>query len=341
MSTRGIRTAAVAAASVVLVALSAGSPLAFPKPKYPVELPPKGESAPAPRPSTPAPPPAVETPVAPRPPVAPPKGAPDTLVYTVVRGDTLTGVGRRFTVGVARIAQLNSIDPAAGLAAGTRLRLPPGARDGGKDPYAQGPVSGGAPQVTDAASTVQPRPPVRVAQTSPAPVSGLRPPIAAPASATPSAGAPAGTSTVAYPTPGEVAALGRGRFVWPVKGEILSPYNPVRTDLGNDGLNIGADAGAGVHAAAAGFVVYAGDYPGFGNLVLVKHSDGWVTAYGHLESIEVRMRDHVDQGQEIGRVGETGGVTSPQLHFEIRYAPTPREKARPVDPDLLLPRQGG
>jgi murein DD-endopeptidase MepM/ murein hydrolase activator NlpD len=134
-----------------------------------------------------------------------------------------------------------------------------------------------------------------------------------------------------------VTALGRGKFVWPVKGDILSPFKASRTDMGNDGLNIEAAAGTGVHASADGYVVYAGDYPGFGNLILVKHTDGWVTAYGHLQSIDVRMKDHVVQGQEIGSVGQTGGVSLPQLHFEIRYAPTPKDKARPVDPDLLLP----
>ena len=78
--------------------------------------------------------------------------------------------------------------------------------------------------------------------------------------------------------------------------------------------------------------------PGFGNLVLIKHADGWVTAYGHLSRIEVRMQQKVAQGQSIGQAGTTGGVSEPQLHFEVRYAPTPQERARPVDPALVLPR---
>ncbi|HWW25243.1 MAG TPA: M23 family metallopeptidase, partial [Caulobacter sp.] len=98
-------------------------------------------------------------------------------------------------------------------------------------------------------------------------------------------------------------------------------------------------AGTPVRAAAAGEVVYAGNQvPGFGNLVLVKHADGWVTAYAHLSSTEVKMRQQVAQGATLGAVGQTGGVTEPQLHFEVRYAPTPKDKARPVDPGLVLPK---
>ena len=76
-----------------------------------------------------------------------------------------------------------------------------------------------------------------------------------------------------------------------------------------------------------------------GNLVLVKHPGGWVTAYAHLDRIEVRMRDTVAQGEEIGQAGQTGAVTQPQLHFEVRYAPDSTEKARPVDPRPGAPRQ--
>jgi len=93
-----------------------------------------------------------------------------------------------------------------------------------------------------------------------------------------------------------------------------------------------------VKAAAAGDVVYAGNQvPGFGNLVLIKHPGGWVTAYAHLSQTTVKIKDHVEQGDQVGQVGQTGGVDSPELHFEIRYAPTPRDKAKPIDPTLVLP----
>jgi murein DD-endopeptidase MepM/ murein hydrolase activator NlpD len=136
-----------------------------------------------------------------------------------------------------------------------------------------------------------------------------------------------------------VAAAGRGRFIWPVRGEILSPFGVKGVGRRNDGVDLSSPQGTTVRAAAAGEVVYAGDQvPGFGNLVLVKHADGWVTAYAHLDRTSVQMRQAVMQGQEIGEVGSSGGVSEPQLHFEVRYAPSPTDKARPVDPMLVLPR---
>jgi murein DD-endopeptidase MepM/ murein hydrolase activator NlpD len=80
-------------------------------------------------------------------------------------------------------------------------------------------------------------------------------------------------------------------------------------------------------------VVYAGDQvPGFGNLVLIKHPDGWATAYSHLSRIDVKAQQKVTQGQQIGQAGISGGVPEPQLHFEVRYG------ARAVDPKMVLPK---
>jgi murein DD-endopeptidase MepM/ murein hydrolase activator NlpD len=139
----------------------------------------------------------------------------------------------------------------------------------------------------------------------------------------------------------DVSTAGRGLFVWPLRGAILSPFGDRGPGQRNDGLDISASPGESVHAAASGEVVYAGSsIPGFGNLVLVKHPGGWVTAYAHLDRIEVRMRDEVAQGEEIGQAGQTGAVDRPELHFEVRYAPDPAEKARPVDPALVLPGAG-
>lgn len=149
-----------------------------------------------------------------------------------------------------------------------------------------------------------------------------------------SAEAPAG------PSDAQVAAAGRGRFIWPTNGNVLSRFGPLPGGQRNDGVDIGAADGTPVRASATGDVVYAGNLvPGFGNLVLIKHEDGWVTAYAHLSKTEVKIKDHVSQGVEIGTVGSSGGVAQPQLHFEVRYAPSPRERARPIDPSLVLPGQ--
>lgn len=99
----------------------------------------------------------------------------------------------------------------------------------------------------------------------------------------------------------------------------------------NDGLNIAAPRGTPIRAAADGTVIYAGnEVRGFGNLVLVQHQGGWVTAYGHADRLLVRQGEAVRAGEEIARVGSTGAVTSPQVHFQIRQA------GKPVDPAARL-----
>jgi murein DD-endopeptidase MepM/ murein hydrolase activator NlpD len=193
-----------------------------------------------------------------------------------------------------------------------------------------------------APAVVPPPPPPPVAKPyTPPPAAVVARPYTPPATA-PKPYTPSGTpiiQTNAPPTDNEVTSAGQGRFLWPVKGEVLSGFGPKGGGQRNDGLNIRALPGAEVRAAAGGEVVYSGNQvPGFGNLVLVKHADGWVTAYAHLSRLDVKMRDTVGQGQQIGQVGATGGVAEPQLHFEVRYAPSPKDKARPVDPLLVLPR---
>jgi murein DD-endopeptidase MepM/ murein hydrolase activator NlpD len=191
-------------------------------------------------------------------------------------------------------------------------------------------------QLPGAVTSPQTAPPVRPSATYPpatyAPPTRPATPYSPPAYAPPSAEAPVGTSD------SQVAAAGRGRFIWPTRGALLSGFGLKPGGQRNDGLDIAAADGTPVRAAAAGDVVYAGNLvPGFGNLVLIKHEDGWVTAYAHLSATEVKIRDHVSQGTEIGTVGSSGGVDQPQLHFEVRYAPSPRERARPIDPALVLP----
>ena len=164
----------------------------------------------------------------------------------------------------------------------------------------------------------------------------MRPPVA-PATR-PDASAPAPAPTGA--SDADAAAAGKGFFQWPVRGSILSAYGPKPGNQRNDGMDISAVAGEPVRAAAAGEIVYAGNsVPGFGNLVLIRHDGGWVTVYAHLSNIDVKMRQTVTQGQQIGEVGMTGGVDQPQLHFEVRYAPNLKDKARQIDPMLVLPPQ--
>ena len=117
----------------------------------------------------------------------------------------------------------------------------------------------------------------------------------------------------------KMMARSASRFSWPVRGKILSGYGAKSNGLFNDGINIRAARGATVAAAENGLVAYAGnEVKGMGNLVIIQHSDGWMTVYAHMDSMVVKRGAAVRVGQKIGAVGQTGKVDAPQLHFEIR-----------------------
>ena len=135
-------------------------------------------------------------------------------------------------------------------------------------------------------------------------------------------------STVGEPPP----RAGRN-FAWPVRGKVISSYGPQPGGLRNDGLNIAATRGEKVVAADNGVVAYAGDdLKGFGNLVLIKHAGGFVTTYAHNDKIMVKRGDRVKRGQVIATVGDSGSVTTPQVHFQVRQG------AHAVDPRPLMDR---
>ena len=116
-------------------------------------------------------------------------------------------------------------------------------------------------------------------------------------------------------------------FRWPARGRIIQGFKAG----GNDGINISVPAGTSVRAAEAGVVVYSGDgLKGYGNLVLVKHPNGFVTAYGNNSELDVKRGEQVKRGQVIAKSGDTGNVNAPQLHFELRKGSTP------VDPTNYL-----
>ncbi len=117
---------------------------------------------------------------------------------------------------------------------------------------------------------------------------------------------------------------GAPAFAWPVSGRVISDFGATASGGRNDGINIAAPLGAPIHASASGTVTYAGsELKDYGNLVLVKHSGGYTTAYAHAERLVVSRGDFVARGQVIGYAGKTGDVSTPQLHFEIRSATTP------------------
>jgi murein DD-endopeptidase MepM/ murein hydrolase activator NlpD len=122
-----------------------------------------------------------------------------------------------------------------------------------------------------------------------------------------------------------------GRFPWPVQGRVLVNYGASSGGAHNDGINIAAARGTPIKAVEGGVVAYAGnELRGYGNLVLVKHPDGLISAYAHCDELLVKKGDKIAPGQMIGRVGASGGVSEPQLHFELRRG------KHPVDPREFL-----
>ena len=127
------------------------------------------------------------------------------------------------------------------------------------------------------------------------------------------------------PAPPREAAS--SKFRWPARGKVIAAFGKRTDGTHNDGINIAVPQGTDVHAAEGGRVAYAGnELKGYGNLVLIRHDNGWVSAYAHADQILVKRDDVVRRGQVIAKAGKTGTVDQPQLHFELRHG------AKPVDP---------
>ena len=108
-------------------------------------------------------------------------------------------------------------------------------------------------------------------------------------------------------------------FIWPARGKIILEFGKIKSGFHNDGINIKSDENSPVIASETGEIIYTGnEIPGYGNLILIKHKNNWVTAYSHLKQIIYKKGQVVRKGQKIGKVGKNGNVDEPQLHFEIR-----------------------
>lgn len=255
----------------------------------------------------------------------------------VGRGDTVHGLARRHRLPVRAIIDANALRPPYHLAVGQRIVLPRGrthivkagdtlygvSRLYGVDTYALARANRiGEPYTVRVGQELAiPTATVSVARSQ---ASEPAPADTAPASRRPPAKAP--PSAVSPPP----ARSGAG-FLWPVKGPVISAFGPRAKGLHNDGINIAAPSGAPVGAAENGVVAYAGnEIRGFGNLLLIKHAGGWISAYAHNGELLVRRGDRVERGQVIAKVGSSGNVTTPQLHFELRRG------KRAVDPRAQL-----
>lgn len=253
-------------------------------------------------------------------------------MHTVKSGETGIAIARAYGVEWDKVAATNNLKPPYTLEIGDRLLLPSASQAAAQltamtveeraqafDLKIDDIITGGEP----AAGTVRAKPKTRTPARS-----GARPP--AMASQSPSATPPSAMQPPATQPLPQVAG-DTPQFRWPVDGRILSGFGAKPGGRFNDGVNLKASSGAPVRAAGDGVIAYAGDaIPGFGNLVLIKHAGGWVTAYAHNEALLVARGRRVTQGDIIARAGETGSVSEPQVHFELRRGRTP------VDPTKVI-----
>lgn len=229
--------------------------------------------------------------------------------HKIGANDTLSRVAHMYDVSTSELVQLNRLQPPFALQVGQTLRLPP---------------SFERTQNAMAVIEADVKPPVMPPQpTSPfsAQKQEARPLTQAATMGTPgpSARIPQTLSTKAHALTQKMTGGGAPTFGWPVQGKVISAYGPKDGGLYNDGINISAAPGTAVKTAAHGTVVYVGnDLHSYGNMVLVRHNHGYVTAYAHLDKASVTRGQVLSSGQVIGTVGNSGTVAQHQLHFEVR-----------------------
>ena len=284
-------------------ALSPGQQLIIPRP---------GAAAVAPAPVAPAMAPAMK-------PVAA-VAAPSSFHF-VNHGDTLASIARKNHISAAELARANGLEPSAKLKLGTRLTVPGAKTAAVGAPLAPAPVA-----AAPVAAALQP------VAAAPAPATKM----AAVTTPTQSARLAQATTNVEdkpAETPAKAAETTSSlpTFRWPVRGKVVTSYGAKTNGKSNDGINVAVPEGTPVKAAEDGVVAYSGnELKGYGNLVLVRHSNGYVTAYAHASELLVKRGDPIKRGQVIAKSGQSGEVASPQLHFEIRKG------SSPVDPLQFL-----
>ena len=269
-------------------------------------LPPPPDSQPAPVSSnlpanvpsnTPAPPPAsrvaANTPVKQATSPATP-AAGSKQMHVVGTGDTLHKIARQYQVSLSELTAANNLAPHAKLKLGDQLVIP---------------------------TSRAPQPPKTIATSNPT----ANPPASNIRKITPTPNIPAESKDITAPT-----SL---TFRWPVRGRVIAGFGPTPSGQENHGINFSVPEGTPIKAAEEGVVAYAGnELKTYGNLVLIRHANGFVTAYAHASEILVKRDEVIKRGQVIAKSGQTGNVSAPQLHFEIRKGSTP------VDPMTYLDR---
>jgi murein DD-endopeptidase MepM/ murein hydrolase activator NlpD len=231
-----------------------------------------------------------------------------TASYTVKRGDSIGKIARMHAISQQELQRANDIKNPNLLRPGQQLKIP-------------------------GQAVSQPQAPVRVASRD----ANMPLPVINPTRRRPSSSSAANTA-ISTPRPQQrVAArtknlpkpepMAGNQFRWPVKGRIVAGFGAKPSGKHNDGINVAVPKGTSIKAAENGVVAYAGsELEPYGNLILIRHANNWVTAYAHNDKLLVKRGDTVRRGQIIGKAGQSGNVSQPQLHFELRKG------SKPVNP---------
>jgi murein DD-endopeptidase MepM/ murein hydrolase activator NlpD len=262
-------------------------------------------------------------------------GAAIPASHTVQQGESVVSVASRYNISPQALAAANDLGPSDRLRIGQALVIPqPGQQVARRpqqprqadpastatttpQPARQQQVGAAQPAAERPAAARPERParPERGQQAQPAPAAE-----AAPAEAEPAPAREPQRTAAATPAPQRSST----EFRWPVRGRVVTNFGRQQGGGQSDGIGIAVPVGTPVKAAENGVVAYAGnELRGYGNLVLIRHEGDWVTAYAHNSQIMVRRGDTVQRGQVIARAGQTGNVSQPMLHFEIRRGSTP------------------
>ena len=292
------------------------------------------------------------------------KPAGDGQAHKVAYGDTVYSIARKYDVPVSQIIADNNLSNPDSIRVGQNLSIPGGAYAGANDEPVR--VAASNHIQTDAAPTpvarpaqqsltLQPR--TQPAQARPQYTNAPKP---RQVTTMPVEGKPLDSGqTIAAPQPPQVGeqrtamlapsrmpvaqpkqndepsdadSLSAGKFRWPARGRVIGQFGSRPNGVQNDGINIAVPEGTSIKAAEEGVVAYVGnELKGYGNLILIRHAEDWVTAYAHNSEVLVRRGDTVQRGQIIAKAGRTGNVDQPQLHFEIRKG------SKPQDPLQQLP----
>ena len=234
--------------------------------------------------------------------------------HTVASGESLYAIARRYKVKTDELQSANGITDVRKVRPGVVLKVPGTSATASAEPR-PAPIAPAPPVTSPLAS----RPTIinsreEAAEAAPAPDKAAGTKVAS-----------AETPAIASDQP-KVGATAT-RFRWPVKGKVVAGFGPRSDGTHNDGINISVPLGTDVAASESGVVAYAGnELKGYGNLILVRHENNWVSAYAHNQQLLVKRGDKVKRGQIIAKAGATGTVDQPQVHFELRQG------SKPVDP---------